>query len=91
MHNCTVYIVHLSPIPQKNTVCEELDLSDNYIEGDGAEALASMLKGNMFIVNLVSGWSIGGPRTIAIAGFDIPVGRYIILIEGLLRIKGFKS
>ena len=39
---------------QENTVCEEIDLSDNYIEGDGAKALASVLKDNMFIVNLVS-------------------------------------
>ncbi len=35
-------------------MCEEIDLSDNYIEGKGANALADMLKDNMFIVNLVS-------------------------------------
>jgi len=39
---------------QDNTICEELDLSDNYVEGIGASALAQMLKENMFIVNLVS-------------------------------------
>ena len=37
-----------------NTVCEEIDLSDNYIEGSGAAAIAGVLKDNMFIVNLVS-------------------------------------
>ena len=30
-----------------------MDLSDNYIEGDGAKAIATVLKENMFIVNLV--------------------------------------
>ena len=39
---------------QDNTICEEIDLSDNYVEGTGASALAHMLKENMFIVNLVS-------------------------------------
>ena len=39
---------------QENTVCEEVDLSDNYIEGEGAKAIATVLKDNMFIVNLVS-------------------------------------
>jgi hypothetical protein len=39
---------------QNNTVCEEIDLSDNYVEGTGAFALADMLKENMFVVNLVS-------------------------------------
>ena len=39
---------------QHNTVCEEIDLSDNYIEGGGAHALANMLKDNMFVVNMVS-------------------------------------
>ena len=39
---------------QKNTVCEEIDLSDNYLEGSGAVALARMLKDNMFIVTLVN-------------------------------------
>ena len=39
---------------QVNTVCEEIDLSDNYIEGTGAAAIADVLKDNMFIVNLVS-------------------------------------
>ena len=38
---------------QENTVCEEVDLSDNYIEGEGAKAIATVLKDNMFIVNLV--------------------------------------
>ncbi len=38
---------------QRNTVCEELDISDNYVEGDGASALAEMMKENMFIVSLV--------------------------------------
>ena len=28
-------------------------MSDNYIEGDGAKAIATVLKENMFIVNLV--------------------------------------
>ena len=35
-------------------MCEEIDLSDNFIEGSGAAALAEMLKDNMFVVNLVS-------------------------------------
>lgn len=35
-------------------MCEEIDLSDNYLEGEGAAALATMLKNNMFVVNLVS-------------------------------------
>ena len=39
---------------QRNTICEEIDLSDNYIEGSGANSLANMLQDNMFIVNLVS-------------------------------------
>ena len=35
-------------------MCEEIDLSDNYLEGSGAVALARMLKDNMFIVTLVN-------------------------------------
>ena len=35
-------------------MCEEIDLSDNYLEGSGAVALAKMLKDNMFIVTLVN-------------------------------------
>ena len=55
-----VYFCQIKQVPsflgylQKNTVCEEIDLSDNYLEGSGAVALAGMLKDNMFIVTLVS-------------------------------------
>ena len=48
-----VYFIFLISV-QENTVCEEIDLSDNYIEGVGAAAMADMLKQNMFIVNVVS-------------------------------------
>ena len=40
---------------QFNTVTENLDLGDNYLEGDGAAYLCRMLKDNMFIVSLVRG------------------------------------
>ena len=39
---------------QHNTVCEEIDISDNYVDQEGATALADMMKENMFIVSLVS-------------------------------------
>ena len=39
-------------------MCEEIDLSDNYIEGSGAAAIAGVLKDNMFIVNLVSSQNV---------------------------------
>ena len=38
---------------QKNTVCEEVDLSDNYTSCDGAVALARMLTENLFVSNMV--------------------------------------
>ena len=40
---------------QHNTVCEEIDISDNYVDQEGAAALAHMMKENMFVVSLVSG------------------------------------
>ena len=39
---------------QHNTVCEEIDISDNYVDQEGAAALAHMMKENMFVVSLVS-------------------------------------
>ena len=50
-NSCCYFIFYQQ---QDNTVTEEIDLSDNYIEGDGAKFLAQVLKENMFIVNLVS-------------------------------------
>ena len=43
---------------QHNTVCEEIDISDNYVDQEGAAALAHMMKENMFVVSLVSGLEI---------------------------------
>ena len=48
--HCTFPIVNL----QHNTVCEEIDISDNYVDQEGASALAHMMKENMFVVSLVS-------------------------------------
>ena len=39
---------------QINTITENLDLADNYLEAEGAKYLSRMMKDNMFIVTLVS-------------------------------------
>lgn len=39
---------------QKNTVTETVDISDNYVESEGARYIAGMLRNNTFITNLVS-------------------------------------
>ena len=44
---------------QFNTITENLDLSDNYVEGEGAAHIARMLKENAFITSLVSEPSVG--------------------------------
>jgi len=49
-------MINLMFMLQKNTVTETLDISDNYVQGEGAKYLAGMLKYNTFIVNLVSTW-----------------------------------
>ena len=43
---------------QFNTITENLDLSDNYVEGEGAVHIARMLKENAFITSLVSKQSV---------------------------------
>ena len=72
---------------QFNTITENLDLSDNYVEGEGATHIARMLKENAFITSLVS------QVTVVFLNFRTPQNFAVIYLKFKLRGKtlGYSS